>query len=189
MGSWSYVSFGGRRHLTRTGRRCSVWRVPFPETGRSLLHRQPPRLRLRVPCDFAGPAHLHSTTAATKTRPNTIAHPTTVGPALPAETSGSGSWTRSQSSSSTSASPFTPRLCTQTQAPIRSRNIIQNRRFSSHSPAAAMVATKLDGTAIAKGIRERLGQEIADKQKLNPRFKPTLKIIQGASACLIRLPQ
>jgi hypothetical protein len=47
-----------------------------------------------------------------------------------------------------------------------------------------MVATKLDGTAIAKGIRERLGQEIADKQKLNPRFKPTLKIIQGAPLCL-----
>lgn len=42
-----------------------------------------------------------------------------------------------------------------------------------------MVATKLDGTAIAKGIRERLGQDIAEKQKLNPRFKPTLKIIQG----------
>jgi methylenetetrahydrofolate dehydrogenase (NADP+)/methenyltetrahydrofolate cyclohydrolase/formyltetrahydrofolate synthetase len=42
-----------------------------------------------------------------------------------------------------------------------------------------MVATKLDGTAIAKGIRERLGQEIAEKQKLNPRYKPSLKILQG----------
>ena len=44
-----------------------------------------------------------------------------------------------------------------------------------------MVATKLDGTAIAKSIRERLGTEIAEKQKLNPRFKPTLKIVQGMS--------
>ncbi|KFH45262.1 C-1-tetrahydrofolate synthase-like protein [Hapsidospora chrysogenum ATCC 11550] len=42
-----------------------------------------------------------------------------------------------------------------------------------------MGATKLDGTAIAKSIRERLGAEIAEKQKLNPRYKPTLKIIQG----------
>lgn len=42
-----------------------------------------------------------------------------------------------------------------------------------------MVANKLDGTAIAKSIRERLGTEIAEKQKINPRYKPTLKIIQG----------
>lgn len=55
----------------------------------------------------------------------------------------------------------------------------QDRRFGTAS--AAMVASKLDGTAIAKGIRERLGQDIADKQKVNPRFKPSLKIIQGAS--------
>lgn len=41
-----------------------------------------------------------------------------------------------------------------------------------------MVATKLDGTAIAKAIRERLGQDIAEKQKVNPRFRPSLKIIQ-----------
>ena len=42
-----------------------------------------------------------------------------------------------------------------------------------------MGATKLDGTAIAKSIRERLGREIAEKQKLNSRYKPSLKIIQG----------
>ncbi|KAK7423125.1 tetrahydrofolate synthase [Neonectria punicea] len=41
-----------------------------------------------------------------------------------------------------------------------------------------MGAIKLDGTAIAKAIRERLGIEIVEKQKLNPRFKPCLKIIQ-----------
>ncbi|KAH7326348.1 formate--tetrahydrofolate ligase-domain-containing protein [Stachybotrys elegans] len=41
-----------------------------------------------------------------------------------------------------------------------------------------MVAVRLDGTAIAKSIRERLGQEITEKQKLNPRYKPSLKIIQ-----------
>ncbi|KAH7011912.1 formate--tetrahydrofolate ligase-domain-containing protein [Ilyonectria destructans] len=41
-----------------------------------------------------------------------------------------------------------------------------------------MGAIKLDGTAIAKAIRERLGAEIVEKQKLNPRYKPCLKIIQ-----------
>ncbi|KYK60675.1 C-1-tetrahydrofolate synthase [Drechmeria coniospora] len=42
-----------------------------------------------------------------------------------------------------------------------------------------MVATKLDGTAIAKSIRERIGAEIIEKQKRNPRYRPSLKIIQG----------
>ncbi|KPI44442.1 C-1-tetrahydrofolate synthase, mitochondrial [Cyphellophora attinorum] len=41
-----------------------------------------------------------------------------------------------------------------------------------------MTATKIDGTAIAKSIRERLQQEIKDKQKVSPRYKPCLKIIQ-----------
>lgn len=42
-----------------------------------------------------------------------------------------------------------------------------------------MVATKLDGNSIAKAIRERLGAEIAEKQKKNPRYHPSLRIIQG----------
>ncbi|KAK7756078.1 tetrahydrofolate synthase [Diatrype stigma] len=42
-----------------------------------------------------------------------------------------------------------------------------------------MAATKLDGTAIAKRIRERLAAEIVEKQKANPRYKPCLKIIQA----------
>ncbi|KAM3518305.1 hypothetical protein NHJ13051_008290 [Beauveria bassiana] len=41
-----------------------------------------------------------------------------------------------------------------------------------------MVATKLDGNAIAKNIRERIGREIAERQKLNPRYRPSLKIVQ-----------
>lgn len=51
----------------------------------------------------------------------------------------------------------------------------QKRLFSS----TTMVATKLDGNAIAKSIREKLRAEVAEKQKVNPRFKPCLKIIQG----------
>jgi methylenetetrahydrofolate dehydrogenase (NADP+)/methenyltetrahydrofolate cyclohydrolase/formyltetrahydrofolate synthetase len=42
-----------------------------------------------------------------------------------------------------------------------------------------MTATKIDGTAIAKAIRERLHAEIEAAKKTNPRYKPSLKIIQG----------
>ena len=42
-----------------------------------------------------------------------------------------------------------------------------------------MVAQKIDGTAAAKALRERIGAEIVEKQKINPRFKPCLKIVQG----------
>lgn len=54
------------------------------------------------------------------------------------------------------------------------------RAFSRTS--FAMTATKIDGTAIAKGIRERLHAEIEATQKVNPRYKPSLKIIQGTSS-------
>ncbi|KID85869.1 C-1-tetrahydrofolate synthase [Metarhizium guizhouense ARSEF 977] len=52
----------------------------------------------------------------------------------------------------------------------------RRQRFAS---SAAMTARVLDGTAIAKSIRERIGAEIVEKQKLNPRYKPSLKIIQA----------
>ena len=42
-----------------------------------------------------------------------------------------------------------------------------------------MGASKIDGTAIAKAIRERLNGEIKETQKTNPRFKPSLVIYQG----------
>ncbi|KAK5168220.1 tetrahydrofolate synthase [Saxophila tyrrhenica] len=41
-----------------------------------------------------------------------------------------------------------------------------------------MTATKIDGTATAKSIRERLAKDIAEKQAKNPRYKPSLVIIQ-----------
>lgn len=53
------------------------------------------------------------------------------------------------------------------------------RSFSNTS--ITMTATKIDGTAIAKTIRERLHAEIEATQKTNPRYKPSLKIIQGSS--------
>ena len=43
------------------------------------------------------------------------------------------------------------------------------------------MASKIDGTALAKRIREGLRQTIEESKKANPRFRPCLKIIQGAS--------
>jgi hypothetical protein len=56
----------------------------------------------------------------------------------------------------------------------------QRRDFSS--TPVTMTATKIDGTAIAKKIRERLRAEIESTQKINPRYKPSLKIIQGTAS-------
>lgn len=41
------------------------------------------------------------------------------------------------------------------------------------------MASKIDGTAIAKSIREGLKAEIEKTQLTNPRFKPNLVIFQG----------
>jgi len=54
----------------------------------------------------------------------------------------------------------------------------QHTRSFSSTPIA-MTATKIDGTAIAKSIREKLHAQIEETQKTNPRFQPSLKIIQG----------
>ncbi|RDA95787.1 hypothetical protein CP533_5178 [Ophiocordyceps camponoti-saundersi (nom. inval.)] len=42
-----------------------------------------------------------------------------------------------------------------------------------------MVATRLDGTAIARRIRENIAAEIVQRQQKNPRYRPFLKIIQA----------
>jgi len=44
-----------------------------------------------------------------------------------------------------------------------------------------MVGANIDGTAIAKSIREKLNAQIQKAQEINPRFKPSLVIIQGLS--------
>jgi hypothetical protein len=49
------------------------------------------------------------------------------------------------------------------------------RNFST----SKMTAKNIDGTAIAKSIREKLNVEIRQAQESNPRFKPSLTIIQG----------
>ena len=57
------------------------------------------------------------------------------------------------------------------------KSSLSRRSFSSTS--TVMAATKIDGTAIAKSIREGLKAEIAKIQVSNPRFKPSLVIFQG----------
>lgn len=57
-------------------------------------------------------------------------------------------------------------------------NLACTRFFSS--TRAAMTGTKIDGNAIAKGIREKLNGQIKKTQETNPRYKPSLVIIQGA---------
>lgn len=57
--------------------------------------------------------------------------------------------------------------------------VTTTRQFSG--TAFRMTATKIDGTAIAKSIRERLGAKIRERQAANPRYKPSLKIVQGES--------
>ena len=62
---------------------------------------------------------------------------------------------------------------------VNSHNLsssLQRKSFSSTS--AAMTATKIDGTATAKQIRESIRAQIEETQKSNPRYKPSLKIIQ-----------
>lgn len=46
------------------------------------------------------------------------------------------------------------------------------------------MASRIDGTAIAKSIREGLKSEIEKAQASNPRFKPNLVIFQGKSNLL-----
>ena len=46
------------------------------------------------------------------------------------------------------------------------------------STAHRMAAERIDGTAIAKNIRERINAEIKKTQETNPRYKPSLTIVQ-----------
>lgn len=84
-----------------------------------------------------------------------------------------------------SYSSFSSPVCSSRPSSFKSQSsllLLPRRGFATSYPA--MAATKLDGTAVAKQIRERLAQEIADKQKSNPRYQPSLKIIQGTPLTL-----
>lgn len=50
-----------------------------------------------------------------------------------------------------------------------------------------MVAEKIDGTAVARKIRDRINEEIRRKQKTSERFRPALTIVQGERFSLLYL--
>lgn len=56
------------------------------------------------------------------------------------------------------------------------RQGLQTRPFTVS--ARTMAAVRIDGTSIAKAIREKINADIKKTQETNPRYKPSLKIIQ-----------
>lgn len=71
------------------------------------------------------------------------------------------------------------------QFPVHRGSLVVSRSRSFSISAANMTGSKIDGTAIAKDIREKLKTEIAELQTKNPRFKPNLIIYQGMFAVLV----
>ncbi|EME82612.1 uncharacterized protein MYCFIDRAFT_163981 [Pseudocercospora fijiensis CIRAD86] len=69
--------------------------------------------------------------------------------------------------------PSPARLASLTRPPYKAAGL---RSFSS--TAAKMTAAKIDGTAIAKSLRQRISKEVTEKQAKNLRYKPSLVIIQ-----------
>ncbi|RDL37856.1 FTHFS-domain-containing protein [Venustampulla echinocandica] len=79
------------------------------------------------------------------------------------------SFTSAFSSSSSSSIP---------QIAVVTSSLSQRRLFSSTPSPFAMTATKINGTAIAKSVRESVRAQIEASQKINPRYKPSFRIIQ-----------
>lgn len=73
----------------------------------------------------------------------------------------------------TPTSLYRTTICSTNCSPVHRVNL---RAFST---SRNMSAATIDGTAIARTIREKLHAEIAQKQKSNPRFQPCFKILQG----------
>lgn len=74
------------------------------------------------------------------------------------------------------SSVFVPRTAIRRSHVAAAASIPLSTSYVSSHPK--MVARKIDGTAIAKSIRERLNAEIRKRQQTNPRYKPSLVIIQ-----------
>lgn len=68
---------------------------------------------------------------------------------------------------------------------LRASPLLRTSSYPVDSTGPVAMAAKIDGTAIAKSIREGLKNEIQQIQQTNPRFKPSLVIFQ--SMCRIRV--
>lgn len=79
-----------------------------------------------------------------------------------------------------------PATYTSKQVPVLRVTSKSQKKFNSYtlgsrylsSSARRMEAEKIDGTAIAKRIRERINAKIKKIQEINPRYKPSLTIVQ-----------
>jgi methylenetetrahydrofolate dehydrogenase (NADP+)/methenyltetrahydrofolate cyclohydrolase/formyltetrahydrofolate synthetase len=47
------------------------------------------------------------------------------------------------------------------------------------------MAQRIDGTAVAKAIREKINADIHRKQETAPKYKPSLVIVQGTSQAVL----
>ena len=67
------------------------------------------------------------------------------------------------------------------QVTVKPRDKLALHSLGSRSISSSnhrMAAERIDGTAIAKSIRERINTEIKKTQETNPRYKPSLTIVQ-----------
>ena len=79
-----------------------------------------------------------------------------------------------------------PAICTLKHTPILYATSSPQTKSYSHkvgiryisNSTRKMGAEKIDGTAIAKSIRERINADIKKTQESNPRYKPSLTIVQ-----------
>lgn len=79
------------------------------------------------------------------------------------------------------SSPLTPLGLSNAVPPDRCIGRIRRNLLVRHlscGPAVNMAAAKIDGNAIAKEIREKIKTNIKKTQETNPRYKPSLTIVQ-----------
>lgn len=147
-------------------RLCGSITLPVPNSGGTGRIAPPPNSAAHLSCSYPNISYLlyHKRNLDLD---NTLDHPS------------------SSHSSPSAASSLPLRSFPHRASPGRISLHTKRRHFSS--TAATMAATRLDGTAIAKAVRERLGAEIAAKQKQNPRYSPSLRIIQGLSNKILQV--
>lgn len=86
----------------------------------------------------------------------------------------------SRQSSTKKTAEAQPRRPSATRPLVFGEGIVVNApsRPYALSRTSSMAAEKIDGTAIAKNIREQINAEIKKTQETNPRYKPSLIIVQ-----------
>ncbi|KAL8928591.1 MAG: hypothetical protein Q9208_001825 [Pyrenodesmia sp. 3 TL-2023] len=71
---------------------------------------------------------------------------------------------------------YAPQADNQKKSALKQAHFTEKRAFSGS--ARTMAAERIDGTAIAKSIRDKINSDIKRTQETNPRYKPSLTIVQ-----------